>query len=73
MIKRIEKIDDLKNYFFNSKDRLNDNVYVTTKIRNQWLLNKESTIQQGKIYDIKFTNKGAGVWKAQLKSMTNKV
>ena len=62
----INTIDELKNYFFYSKDRLNDSVYVSTKIRKKWMLNREKTAQQGIVYDMDFTNKGGGVWEAKL-------
>ena len=65
----INTIDELKNYFFYSKDRLNDSVYVSTKIRKEWMLNREKTIQKGTVYDIDFANKGGGVWKAKLCSI----
>jgi len=71
----IETINELKDYFFDSKHRLGrfkDSVNVSTKLRKQWLLNRETTIQQGKICSMKFTNKGGGVWKAQLESITDK-
>jgi len=68
----IKTIIDLKNYFHDSNHKLNDSINVSTKIRNQWILNNESTIQNGRVYDIKFTNKGGGIWKAQLKSKVNK-
>jgi len=71
----IETINELKDYFFDSKHRLGrfkDSVNVSTKLRKQWLLNRETTIQQGKVCSMKFTNKGGGVWKAQLESITDK-
>ena len=62
----INTTDELKNYFFNSKDRLNDSIYVSTKLRKEWMLNRETTIQKGTVYNIDFVNKGGGVWEAKL-------
>ena len=62
----INSIEDLKEYFHHSRNCEDDHIFVSTAIRREWMLNSERTVVKGKVYDIKWTNMGGGVWKAQL-------
>ena len=62
----IGNVNELKEYFRRSPDMLNDSVYVKTSLRNEWLLNGESTIIDGRVYDVSFKNKKGGIWEAKI-------
>lgn len=64
---KIETIGELKEYFWRSDSPLCDGVYVSTKIRNEWMLNHQRVVVHGIVYDIEFINHGGGVWRANLK------
>ena len=62
----IQNINDLRDFFHSTLKDKKAQVYVSTKIRREWMLKHLRIIIQGKVYNIKFKNKGGGVWAASL-------
>ena len=62
----IQNVDDLKNYFHATIKDKNAQIYVSARIRKEWMLKQLRTIIEGRVYDINFKNKGDGVWAASL-------
>lgn len=58
----ILSIKELREWFHLSEEM----IYVSSKIRKEWMINHYTLIKNGKVYDIDFTDKGGGVWLAQL-------
>lgn len=63
---KIETIENLKEYFHQSKSPEEDSVFVNGSIRKEWMLNGERTIIEGRVYDIEWADMKGGVWKARL-------
>jgi len=66
----IKNTGELKEFFRSNRKDENAQIYVSTKIRREWMLGHLRTIINGKVSDINFENKGGGVWLASLSKQT---
>lgn len=62
----IENVEQLKQLFIKSDYPNVDGAYVSTAVRREWMLNHATVIIKGTVRSVKFTNKGGGVWQANL-------
>lgn len=58
----IRSIEELHEWFHISEEP----VYVTSKIRKDWMTQHLSLVKQGRVYNVDFENCGGGVWKAKM-------
>jgi len=61
----IQTITELKAWFRNSKSH-NPEFFVSAKLRRAWILEHETFVMRGRIWNLEFTNFGGGIWLAQL-------
>ena len=61
---KIHFIEEIKEYFLNSEHLLTDSIFVGEKLRRCWMLNHETVIIRGKVYEVFFKDQGGGVWRA---------
>jgi hypothetical protein len=62
----IESYLDLKSFFVKTRNSNTDTIFVSSKIRKDWLLNHETVIVKGTRREITFKNMKGGVWQAGL-------
>lgn len=55
-------IEELREWFHISEEP----IYVTSKIRKDWMTQHLTLIKGGMVYDIVFENYGGGVWRARM-------
>ena len=58
----IRSVEELREWFHQSEEP----VFVSTKIRKDWMINHLTLIKGGMVYNIVFENSGGGVWKARM-------
>ena len=61
---------DLKTFFVKTRFPDNDIVFVSSKIRRDWILNHETVIVKGTRREVEFKNLRGGVWSAELHPLT---
>lgn len=62
----IESYLDLKSFFVKARHPNTETVFISNKIRKDWLLNHETVIVKGTRREITFKNMKGGVWQAAL-------
>jgi len=61
----IQTITELKAWFRDDKSPV-PKFCISSSLRRKWMLEHETLIMRGKVWHLKFTNQGGGVWLAQL-------
>ena len=63
---KIQNIEELKEYFRNSKKLDTDRIYIDTELRRDWMLLNGPLYIRSMVYDIFFRDMGGNVWQARV-------